>query len=127
MNYDELNRKLKQLKTEDFIWLIYIGIIIMSWYSNNLERKYFIYNDLQSKEKYRKMMILIFSILIIVYLYFLKDSYNDLQNINPYDTNKKKNLTFMSFLGSLFIVISGFIFLYIAIMDEEIDVELAFN
>ena len=99
----------------------------MSWYSNNLERKYFIYNDLQSKEKYRKMMILIFSILIIVYLYFLKDSYNDLQNINPYDTNKKKNLTFMSFLGSLFIVISGFIFLYIAIMDEEIDVELAFN
>ena len=127
MNYDELNRKLKQLKTEDFIWLIYIGIIIMSWYSNNLERKYFIYNDLQSKEKYRKMMILIFSILIIVYLYFLKDSYNDLQNINPYDTNKKKNLTFMSFLGSLFIVISGFIYLYIAIMDEEIDVELAFN
>ena len=99
----------------------------MSWYSNNLERKYFIYNDLQSKEKYRKMMILIFSILIIVYLYFLKDSYNDLQNINPYDTNKKKNLTFMSVLGSLFIVISGFIFLYIAIMDEEIDVELAFN
>lgn len=127
MNSDELDKKLKQLKTEDFIWLIYIGIIIMSWYSNNLKRKYFIYNDLQSKEKYRKMMILIFSILIIVYLYFLKDSYNDLQNINPYDTNKKKNLTFMSFLGSLFIVISGFIFLYIAIMDEEIDVELAFN
>ena len=45
MNYDELNRKLKQLKAEDFIWLIYIGIIIMSWYSNSLERKYFIYND----------------------------------------------------------------------------------
>lgn len=127
MNSDELDKKLKQLKTEDFIWLIYIGIIIMSWYSNNLERKYFIYNDLQSKEKYRKMMILIFSILIIVYLYFLKDSYNDLKNINPYNTNKKKNLIFMSFLGSLFIVISGFIFLYIAIMDEEIDVELAFN
>ena len=127
MNSDELDKKLKQLKTEDFIWLIYIGIIIMSWYSNNLERKYFIYNDLQSKEKYRKMMILIFSILIIVYLYFFKDSYNDLKNINPYNTNKKKNLIFMSFLGSLFIVISGFIFLYIAIMDEEIDVELAFN
>ena len=38
MNHDELSRKLKQLKTEDFIWLIYIGIIIMSWYSNNLEK-----------------------------------------------------------------------------------------
>lgn len=38
MNSDELDKKLKQLKTEDFIWLIYIGIIIMSWYSNNLEK-----------------------------------------------------------------------------------------
>lgn len=99
----------------------------MSWYSNNLERKYFIYNDLISKEKYRKLIILIFSILIIVYLYFLKDSYADLKSIKSNDTNKKKNLTFMSFLGSLFIAISGFIFLYIAIMDEDIDVELAFN
>ena len=49
MSDAELYKKLKQLKTEDFIWLIYIGIIFMSWYSNNLERKYFIYNDLQSK------------------------------------------------------------------------------
>ena len=127
MNHDELSRKLKQLKTEDFIWLIYIGIIIMSWYSNNLERKYFIYNNLISKEKYRKLIILIFSILIIVYLYFLKDSYADLKSIKSNDTNKKKNLTFMSFLDSLFIAISGFIFLYIAIMDEDFDVELAFN
>lgn len=127
MNYDELNRKLKQLKTEDFIWVIYIVIIFMSWYSNHLERKYFIYNDLQSKEKYRKMLILIFSILIVIYLYFLKDSYDDFKNIKPYDSDKKKNLSFLSFMGSLLIAISGFIFLYIAIMDEEIDIELAFN
>ena len=127
MNYDELNRKLKQLKTEDFICVIYIVIIFMSWYSNHLERKYFIYNDLQSKEKYRKMLILIFSILIVIYLYFLKDSYDDFKNIKPYDSDKKKNLSFLSFMGSLLIAISGFIFLYIAIMDEEIDIELAFN
>lgn len=127
MNYDELNKKLKQLKTEDFIWLIYIVIIIMSWYSNTLERKYFINNDLQSREKYRKIMILIFSILIIVYLYFLKDSFDDLKNIRLDDSNKVKNLTYLSFIGSLLIAISGFIFLYIAIKDEELNVELAFN
>ena len=127
MNYDELNRKLKQIKIEDFIWLIYIGIIIMSWYSNNLEKQYFLYNDLISKEKYRKVMIFIFSILIIIYLYFLKDSYDDLKSLKPFDSNKKKKLIYISFLGSLAIVISGYIFLYIAINDEELDVELAFN
>ena len=127
MNYDELNEKLKQLKTEDFIWLVYIGIIFMSWYSNNLERKYFIYNDLECREKYRKTLILIFSILIVVYLYFLKDSLDDLQSLKACDSSKKKKLTFLSFVGSLLIAISGVIFLYIAYMDEEIDVELAFN
>ena len=127
MDYASLNSKLKQLKIEDFIWLIYIFIIFLSWYSNNLERKYFIYNDLESKEKYRKIMIFIFSILIIVYLYFLKDSYDDIQNLNDSDSPKTKNLIFLSFLASLLITISGFIFLYIAVNDEDLNVELAFN
>ena len=127
MNTNELNKKLEQLKIEDFIWIIYIGIIILSWYSNSLERKYFIYNDQISKEKYREIIILIFSILIVVYLYFLKDSYNDLQNLKLNDSENKKNLVFLSFVGSLLIFISGFIFWYIAIMDEDLNVELAFN
>lgn len=127
MNYRELNNKLKELRIEEIIWIVYIGIIIMSFYSNSLERKYYINNDLVSKEKYRKIMILIFSILIVVYLYFLKDSYDSLKEIKPYDSERRKNFLFLSFLGSLFIAISGFIFLYIAINDENLDVELAFN
>ena len=65
MNYDELKRKLKQLRIEEFIWIIYIGIIILSFYSNNLERKYFVYNDVESREKYRRTMILILNLMIL--------------------------------------------------------------
>jgi len=127
MNYKSLDRKLEQLKIEDFIWLIYIFIILLSWYSNTLERKYFINNDLESKEKYRKIMIFIFSVLIIVYLYFLKDLYKDLQNLNDNDSPKTKSLIYLSFIASFLIVISGVIFLYIAIEDKDLNVELAFN
>lgn len=127
MSSEELNRKLKQLNAEDFIWLGYIGIIILSWYSNTFERKYFIYNDHQSKEKYRKLTILIFTILIIVYTYFLKDSYEEIKNLKVTDSEKKKTLTYLSFIGSLLIAISGAIFLVIAILDENIDIEIAFN
>ena len=127
MDYDELYNKLKQLKIENFIWVIYIGIIILSWYANSLEKKYFIFNDHYSKDKYRKVMIFIFSILIVVYFYFLHDSYKDFKNISIKDSCKKQNLIFLSFLGSLLIFISGLIFLYIAYKDEEIDVEIAFN
>lgn len=127
MSSEELNKKLKQLSTEDFIWLIYIGIIILSWYSNTFERKYFIYNDRQSKEKYRKLTMLIFTILIIVYTYFLKDSYEEIKSLKPYDSERKKTLTYLSFLGSLLIAISGAIFLVISILDESIEIEIAFN
>ena len=126
MSYNKLNDKLKEIKIENFIWFIYIGIIFLSWYSNALEKKYFMYNDLLSKEKYRKIMIFIFSILIIVYFYFLNDSYKSIKNLNQYDKKTKELLT-LSFIASLLIVVSGFIFLYIAIKDEDINVELAFN
>lgn len=124
---NELNDKLKQLKIEEFIWIIYIGIIALSFYSNKLEKNYFIYNDLNSKEKYRKTMIFIFSILILVYLYFVKDSYDDYKKLKENDSIKKKKLTYLSFIGSLLIAVSGFIFLYIAYIDQNIDVEIAFN
>ena len=127
MSYEEITNKLKQLKIENFIWIIYIGIIILSWYSNSLEKKYFVFNDMKSKEKYRKILILIFCILIIVYLYFLKSAYDDLRNLNSCDSAEKQNLVFLSFIGALLIAISGFIFLYIAYRDQNIDVEIAFN
>ena len=127
MNYNNIEDKLNQIKIEDFIWIIYIGIIFLSWYSNSLERNYFIYNDAISKKKYRQIMIFIFSILIPVYLYYLNSSFNDLQNIKQNDSEQKKNLIYASFIGSLLIAISGFIFLYIAIRDESLDVEIAFN
>lgn len=127
MNYNEINNKLKEIDIEDHIWLIYVGIILLSWYSNSLERKYFIYNDLDSKDKYRKIIILIFSILVIVYIYFFQGSLDDIFSLKPTDSIKKIKLTELSAIGSLLIVISGLIFLYIAYTDQDIDVEIAFN
>ena len=72
-------------------------------------------------------MILIFSILLIVYMYFLKSSVDDIRKLNSFDSPNKRKLVYMSFVASLLIAFSGFIFLYIAFVDENLDVELAFN
>ena len=127
MNYKELNNKLKEIEIENNIWIIYIGIIILSWYSNSLEKQYFINNDLIAKEKYRKIIILIFSILVIVYIYFFKGSLDDIYELKPTDSRNKIKLTRLSALASLLIVISGLIFLYIAYTDQDLNVEIAFN
>ena len=129
MNYstEEIKKRLEELKTEDFIWVIYIGIIFFSWFSNHLEKRYFKNNDIEARDKYRRIIIIIFSVLIVVYTYFLKESYNDLKNLKQSDTDQRKMLVFLSFLASLFIFLSGIIFLYIALKDEDLEVELAFN
>lgn len=124
---NEIYNKIKQINTENYIWVIYIGIIIMSWIANDYEKRYFIYKDIESRKKYQKLMIIIFSILIIIYLYFLNSSIEDIKNLKPCDSTKKKKLVYLSFLGSLFIVLSGIIFLYITINDEELEIEIAFN
>lgn len=123
---DKLDR-LTDIKIENFIWVIYIGIIILSWYANSKEKKYILYDDEQSKKEYRLLIILIFSVLLIIYSYFTKSSYDDVTKLNEFDTDKKKILTYAAFIGSILILISGIIFLSIAISDENIDTEIAFN
>ena len=124
---DDIKNRIKEIENEDIIWIIYIGIIILSFYSNNLEKKYFLYNDINSKEKYQKILVFIFCILILVYIYFLKDSIDSIKSLKKTDSKEKKTLTYLSFLASLLIAISGFIYLYIALNDKNIEIELAFN
>ena len=127
MNYEEINERINKINIENFVWLIYIGIICLNWYANKVEKEYFINNNLKSRNEYRKLMLLIFIILNIIYFYFSIDSYNELKKIKPTYSEQKKNLVFLSFIGSLLIFISGLIFIYIIIKDESIDVEIAFS
>lgn len=123
----ELDGKLRQLLIEDYIWVLYVGIILLSWYSNSLERKYYVNNDLEAKDKYRNILIVIFSILLLVYFYFLESAFEDVKNLKSSDSDERKRLVLISFFGSLCVFISGVVFLYVAITDHDLDVELAFN
>ena len=122
-----MNERLKEIDIENHIWVIYILIIMASWYSNKLEKDYFIYKNELYKEKYRQIIIKIFSVLSIVYLYFFKSSIDGIRELKDSDSLKKKQLTELSAIASLLIVISGLIFLYIAYKDTDISVEVAFN
>ena len=124
---DDRLEKLNKIKIEKYVWVIYIVIIILSWYANYKEKNYLLYNDQKSKREYQNLLIFIFGVLLVVYLYFTIDGYEDIKNLNIYDSLKKRKLTYASFIGSVLILISGFIFLTIAILDEDIETEIAFN
>lgn len=118
---------MKDIKIENYIWIIYIGIIVLSWYANSKEKNYILTKSEKSKKEYQWLMILIFSILLLIYYYFTKDSYDDILELKTGDSNKKIVLRYASFIGSFLILISSIIFLIIAIVDDNIDTEIAFN
>ena len=119
--------KLNDIHTENIVWFIYIGIIVLSYYANSKEVKYLLFDDQNSKRDYRNLMILIFCILIIIYFHFTKNSYDDYIDLKDSPNDRIRNLHFTSFIASTLVLISGVIFLYIVIVDENIDVEIAFN
>lgn len=123
---EDLSR-LKDIKVENYIWIIYIGIIVLSWYANSKEKDFIINKNENSKKEYQALMILIFTILLFIYYYFTIDSYDDVKELTPLDSKKKIVLRYASFVGSFLILISGIIFLIIAILDDNIDTEIAFN
>lgn len=119
--------RLREIDEENVIWIIYLGIIALSYYANYKEVKYLMTNNQKEKEEYRTLMIIIFTILVIVYFHFAKDSYDSINKLVDTDTEKRKTLTYASFIASLLVLISGILFLTIIILDEDIDVEIAFN
>ena len=125
MNID-VNERIKEIDIENYIWLIYIVIIILSYYSNYLEKDYFINDNKKSKNEYVNINIIIFSILLAIYFYFLTSS---LSNLKYYDkcTKEQQNKIILSVIASTLVLVSGVIFLYLAYIDKDLDIELAFN
>ena len=119
--------RLKKLEIEEVIWLVLIIIILLSFIANVFERDYLIYQNEESKKRYRELMIIIFGGALITYSYYFIVSIKDLQKIRFNDSKKKKEAVYLSFVSSLFIVLAGIILLYIAYTDYDIDTELAFN
>lgn len=124
---NEKEEVLEKIKIENWIWILYLFLIGFSFYSNYLETEYIKTDNQEAKEKYRKSMIIIFSIALLVYLYFFKDNLEDVKKLTPYDNPKKVFLNKANLLASTLIVIAGCIFLFIAIFDTEIDTEIAFS
>ncbi len=124
---EELLNRLKTLEIEDFIWIVFIGLILLSFYANNIERDFLITGNECQKQRYRRLTIFIFCIAFLSYFYYAKDSYKELKKIKPTDSEKKKRNANLSYIASIFIATAGIILIYIAITDTELEIELALN
>lgn len=105
-----METKLKELTIENWIWIIYIFISIFAIVSNYFEKRYYYFHIYQDRQKQRYINIAIFSIAILIYLYFL---FNNLNHI------KDNNYSFLPVFASTLFFIGGIIFLYAEIKNSE--------
>ena len=111
-----MENTISKLKVEDFIWIIYIFIAIFALISNYYERKYYYFKSVQDRKKYRYINITIFEVAIIIYLYFL---YQNIQDIN------NNQYAFLSVFSSVLFVVAGAITLYVEYQhanDEDLGI-----
>ena len=118
---------IKQIETENFIWIIYLFIIVVSFIANYFEKIYYETASKKAKNRYRVLNIFVFSVVFIVYLYFFKENHEVVQSLNCLDNKNKVLFNKLNYFASFLILVAGAILLYIAVFDKDLETEIAFN
>ena len=121
-----VNREIERINIENIIWLIYFFLIGFNLYSNYLETKYLNDKDIESREKFRYINEMIFTVSLMVYLYFLYLNWQDITSLDSNSSPSRIKLTTYSFIASILFVLAGILTLYVAcnikVLDNESEV-----
>lgn len=123
---NDINKKLKRLKNEDFIWIIYFFIVVFALYSNKLDRDYLLKKDNEAYKREKYINITIFFIAFFIYLYFLLLLTEDLGSMEENFNDPAYRSTFIQLIAAILFLIGGAIYLIneITRKDDALDVGL---
>ncbi len=118
---------LKEVRVEDYIWIIYIFLAIFAIISNHYETEYLNKHSKRDENIFRTINTEIFIVTFIIYLYFVYINYKHLKRLNLNSSPKQIFLANAGLVAALLFLIGGGISLYISIIgDDEEDSLLNF-
>lgn len=118
-------RKLKLLKEEDFIWLIYFFIIIFALISNKYERNYVLFNNTNDINKSKKINTTILVIAFCIYLYFVIVTINNFDLLKRNSNNKEVRVAFERLIANILFLVAGAFALYADYDSNTIGTDIA--
>ena len=118
INYE----RLKEIKINDFIFVVYIVISIAAIICNNIEEDN-IKNNKESTKVITSIRSAIIIVGILIYLYFVYTSYKNFKNPNKNLSKKDKKANNYALLSSILFLIASIIVFYVNLLNtnEEID------
>lgn len=118
-----MNKKLQEIKIENYIIYIYFIILGIYLYANQIEINYLYTQNEKAKENYRTLLYIVFGISFIISLLFTIANIKDLYE---YEESKEiYNLKQLSTLAGILIVIATLIYIYIIYKDKNINLEIS--
>lgn len=123
---NDISKKLKRLRNEDFIWIVYFFIVVFALYSNKLDRDYLFKKDNEAYKREKYINITIFFIAFFIYLYFLLLLTEDLGSMEKNFNDPAYRSTFIQLIAAILFLIGGAIYLIneITRKDDTLDVGL---
>lgn len=109
---DKFYRQLKQLKEEDFIWLIYFFIVTFALISNQFEKNFILTNNKTSKKYASKITTTILIVAFLIYLYFTLISFDNLEYFKKNSNNKEVKVAFERLITNILFLVAGAIAIY---------------
>ena len=107
-----MNNKIKEIETDELIWIIFIILSIINIYGDELYKKSLTTNN--QKSNITKQIFLLTAISsLLIYFYFLSNSYKELQNTDNIELQKTK------ITGIILIIIGNILIIYFNINEKE--------
>lgn len=109
-----INETLKNIQTEDLIWIIYLFLAIASLISNEYEKETLLRTGNQRNNDSKKINVTIFTITFIIYIYFAYINLKDIQKIkNGIQNNSTRSIieSQARLIASLLFIVGGAIYL----------------
>ena len=122
----DVAKKLKRLKNEDMIWIIYFFIVIFAIYSNKLDRDYLLKHDKGAYKREKTINITIFFVAFFIYLYFVLLLTEDIGSMEKNFNDPVYRSTFISLIAAILFLVGGAIYLIneITRKDDTLDIGL---
>jgi hypothetical protein len=114
-----MNKKIKDLDIDEWIWIIFIMLSILNIFGDELKKNYYVNNDLSKDSQARKIFTFTVFISFLIYIFFLNRNYKNLQSARL--SNGNTILPLIRLYGSIFIVTGVFLLLFFQLNDSTSD------
>lgn len=119
------DKRIEEIDRENIILVIFVGVIILAYIANEIEKEYFRYGNDNDKRDYYYIQVALFIVVVILNIYYVYNSYKVVSNLTPDMSEESKKYAYLDFVAAVIALVAGLILLYIAINDTSLESEIS--